>query len=137
MNLRPLQELLRMNMNQLTKWMTGACLSAAVLAMGCDRVESVGAPISVSDGASEGHHEGQLANTESGAGAGGAPSFGAPSGMGFSTGDAAHSGGQGGGLMGFHGTGKEGTSGAMTDMHVAMAQEPETAHEAPAATTKP
>jgi hypothetical protein len=37
--------------------------------------------------------------------------------MGFSTGDAAHSDGQGSGLMGYHGTGAMGTSGAISDKH--------------------
>jgi hypothetical protein len=45
----------------------------------------------------------------------GAPTYGKDSGMGFSTGDAAHSGGQGSGLMGYHGTGSVGTNGAITD----------------------
>ena len=48
---------------------------------------------------------------------GGAPTYGKPSGMGFTTGDAAHSDGAGSGLMGFHGTGQMGTSGAITDRH--------------------
>jgi hypothetical protein len=45
---------------------------------------------------------------------GGAPAFGSPSGMGFTTGDAAQSGGQGSGLMSFHDTGEYGTSGTIT-----------------------
>jgi hypothetical protein len=49
---------------------------------------------------------------------GAAPTFGTPSGMGFSTGDAAH-GGQGSGAMGYHGTGSMGTSLAITDQHPA------------------
>ncbi len=49
--------------------------------------------------------------------AGGAPTFGDATGTGFHTGDAAHSGGQGSGLMGFHGTGALGTSAAISDMH--------------------
>ncbi len=48
---------------------------------------------------------------------GAAPTYGTPSGMGFSTGDAAHSDGQGSGLMGYHGTGAMGTSGAISDKH--------------------
>lgn len=48
---------------------------------------------------------------------GAAPTYGTPSGMGFSTGDAAHSDGQGSGLMGYHGTGSMGTSGAISDKH--------------------
>ncbi len=48
---------------------------------------------------------------------GAAPTYGTPSGMGFSTGDAAHSDGQGSGLMGYHGTGAMGTSGAISDQH--------------------
>lgn len=48
---------------------------------------------------------------------GGAPNYGTPSGMGFSYGDAAHSDGQGSGLMGYHGTGAMGTSGAISDRH--------------------
>jgi hypothetical protein len=41
---------------------------------------------------------------------GGAPAFGSASGMGFSTGDAAQSGGQGTGLMSFNNTGEYGLS---------------------------
>jgi hypothetical protein len=52
---------------------------------------------------------------------GGAPSYGTQSGMGFSTGDAAHNDGSGSGLMGFHGTGAMGTSNAITDNHPAQA----------------
>ncbi len=48
---------------------------------------------------------------------GGAPTYGTPSGMGFSTGDAAHTDAAGSGLMGFHGTGAMGTSAAITDNH--------------------
>ena len=48
---------------------------------------------------------------------GAAPTFGTQSGMGFSTGDALHSGGAGSGLMGYNGTGKMGTSSAITDQH--------------------
>ena len=48
---------------------------------------------------------------------GAAPTYGTASGMGFSTGDAAHSDGQGSGMMGYHGTGAAGTSGAITDQH--------------------
>ena len=47
---------------------------------------------------------------------GGAPTYGVPSGMGFYTGDAAQTGGMGSGLMGFHGTGSSGTSGAVSDI---------------------
>ena len=53
---------------------------------------------------------------------GAAPTYGTASGMGFSTGDAAH-GGQGSGAMGYHGTGEMGTSLAITDKHPAA--EPE------------
>jgi hypothetical protein len=45
---------------------------------------------------------------------GGAPLFGSPSGMGFTTGNAAQSGGQGSGLMSFNNTGAYGTSGTIT-----------------------
>jgi hypothetical protein len=45
---------------------------------------------------------------------GGPPVYGVPSGMGFYTGDAAQTGGMGGGLMGFHGTGSKGVSGTLT-----------------------
>jgi hypothetical protein len=41
---------------------------------------------------------------------GGAPVFGSPSGMGFSTGDAAQAGGQGAGLMSFNNTGEYGVN---------------------------
>ncbi len=54
-------------------------------------------------------------------GAGGAPTFGDATGTGFHTGDAAHSGGTGSGLMGFHGTGALGTSAAISDMHTTEA----------------
>jgi hypothetical protein len=47
----------------------------------------------------------------------GAPTYGQQSGMGFSTGDAAHCSGSGSGLAGYNGTGKAGTSSAITDMH--------------------
>jgi len=52
---------------------------------------------------------------------GAAPEYGTPSGMGFSTGDSAHSDGQGSGLMGYHGTGAMGTSGAISDKHAVPA----------------
>ncbi len=52
-------------------------------------------------------------------GAGGAPTFGEATGTGFPSGDAAHAGGQGSGLMGFHGTGAKGTSYAISDTHPA------------------
>ena len=48
---------------------------------------------------------------------GGAPTFGTPTGTGYSTGDAANSDGQGSGLMGYHDTGAAGTSGTITDTH--------------------
>jgi hypothetical protein len=48
---------------------------------------------------------------------GAAPTYGTPSGMGFSTGDAANTDGQGSGMMGYNGTGKMGTSGAISDKH--------------------
>lgn len=48
---------------------------------------------------------------------GAAPSFGKPSGMGFSTGDAIHTDGQGSGMAGYHGTGATGTAGTITDTH--------------------
>jgi hypothetical protein len=83
-------------MKNLTKF--ALCLSAALLIAGCDQNESTSAD--------------EFANTPSSPG--GAPSFGSPSGMGFSTGDAAQAGGQGGGLMGFHHTGEAGTSGTIT-----------------------
>jgi hypothetical protein len=62
---------------------------------------------------------------------GGAPSFGSPSGMGLSTGDAAHSSGMGTGLMGFHGTGAAGTSGAISDRSPVNRVVPETTEEKP------
>ena len=43
--------------------------------------------------------------------------YGEAEGNGFHSGDADHSGGTGSGLMGFHGTGYEGTSAAISDMH--------------------
>jgi hypothetical protein len=60
---------------------------------------------------------------------GAAPTYGKASGMGFSYGDAAHSDGQGSGLMGFHGTGSMGTSGAISDKH--EAREPDKASTQP------
>ncbi len=48
---------------------------------------------------------------------GAAPSFGTPTGTGFSTGDGIHSTGQGSGAMGYHGTGANGTSNSITDTH--------------------
>jgi len=60
---------------------------------------------------------------------GAAPTYGTASGMGFSTGDAAHSSGQGSGMMGYHGTGAAGTSGAISDQHVVP--------EPPKSTTEP
>jgi hypothetical protein len=60
---------------------------------------------------------------ETGQNPGGAPTFGTPSGMGFSTGDAAHSGGQGGGLMGYNHTGAAGTSGTITDARTDLRDE--------------
>jgi hypothetical protein len=48
----------------------------------------------------------------------GAPTYGEQSGMGFSTGDAIHSSGSGSGLAGYNGTGKAGTSSAISDTHV-------------------
>ena len=53
----------------------------------------------------------------SGQGAGGAPPLGEYAGNGFSTGDSAHAGGTGSGLMGWHGTGAQGTSMAISDKH--------------------
>ncbi len=50
---------------------------------------------------------------------GGAPSFGQPTGTGFSTGDGIHSTGQGSGAMGYHSTGAAGTSNSITDTHPA------------------
>jgi hypothetical protein len=48
---------------------------------------------------------------------GGAPTFGQPSGTGFSTGDSIHSTGQGSGAMGYNNTGATGTSNSITDTH--------------------
>jgi hypothetical protein len=58
----------------------------------------------------------------------GAPTFGTPSGMGFATGDSAHTG-QGSGQMGFHQTGAAGTSGTITDHRIAAEQPDATPHE--------
>jgi len=52
---------------------------------------------------------------------GAAPMYGQPSGMGFSTGDAIHTDGQGSGMAGYHGTGATGTLGTITDTHPAPA----------------
>jgi hypothetical protein len=48
---------------------------------------------------------------------GAAPTFGKASGMGFATGDAIHTDGQGSGMAGYHGTGAAGTAGTVTDTH--------------------
>jgi hypothetical protein len=52
--------------------------------------------------------------------------FGKPSGMGFATGDAVHTDGQGSGLMGYHGTGATGTGGTITDTHAVPPPPPTT-----------
>jgi hypothetical protein len=99
----------------------GTALATAAL-VGCDRTESTSAtPANTGTGmtgvGSGEQATGPTAAAPTGQGAGGAPSFGEATGTGFPSGDAAHSGGQGSGLMGFHGTGYEGTSAAVSDMH--------------------
>jgi hypothetical protein len=99
-----------------------AILSTALLG-GCDHTDSTtstppntGTGLTGAKPGKELH--GPPPGSETGSNPGGAPTFGKPTGMGFSTGDAAHSGGQGGGLMGYHNTGAAGTSGAITDARV-------------------
>ena len=103
----------------------GTALAAAALA-GCGNTDSTTATApntgtgmtGIGPGAQvTGPNANDLPMGPYGGGAGGAPSYGDASGTGFCTGDAAHSGGQGSGLMGFHGTGYLGTSAAISDMH--------------------
>ena len=81
-------------------------LAIPLFALGCDITKSsdTNSPTSNSDSI--------VAETPPSPG--GAPTFGSPSGMGFSTGNAAQSGGQGSGLMSFNHTGEYGTSGTIT-----------------------
>jgi hypothetical protein len=103
-------------------------LGAALLlaAVGCGRTDSTTATPPNTGTGMTGIGNGQAvtgpdANTPpagpNDGGAGGAPTYGDATGTGFHTGDAAHSDGQGSGLMGFHGTGALGTSAAISDMH--------------------
>jgi hypothetical protein len=89
-------------MNRFAMWAWIACSATLLISTGCDKDEPAAAAPSTQPVYG---------------GAGGAPTFGTASGMGFSTGDAAHSDGQGSGLMGYHGTGSMGASGAITDKH--------------------
>jgi len=102
----------------------GATLLAAVA--GCGKTDSTTAtPANTGTGMTgmgpgaqvTGPNNNDVAMGPNNGGAGGAPSYGDATGTGFYTGDAAHSGGQGSGLMGFHGTGAMGTSAAISDMH--------------------
>jgi len=104
----------------------GLGTSLLLAAAGCGRTDSTSATppntgtgmTGIGSGAAvTGPNGNDVAMGPNGGGAGGAPSFGDATGTGFSTGDAAHSGGQGSGLMGFHGTGALGTSAAISDMH--------------------
>ncbi len=101
----------------------GTALAAAAL-VGCDRTDSTTATPANTGTGMTGEGTGKQvtgpvgvgANADS-QGAGGAPTYGEPTGTGFPSGDAAHSSGQGSGLMGFHGTGAMGTSAAVSDAH--------------------
>jgi len=70
------------------------------------------------------------ADANPGPAAGGAPSYGQPSGMGLYSGDSMH-GAQGSGLMGYHGTGQAGTSSAITASYVEVAGYEEKIEAAP------
>jgi hypothetical protein len=112
-------------MRKLTRRFIGTCMTAiaaTALFAGCDQSDSTtGAGLT---GASPGNWvNGPPPGSETGSNPGGAPTFGQPTGMGFSTGDAAHSGGQGSGLMGYHNTGAAGTSGAITDARIDLRDE--------------
>ncbi len=106
---------------KLTTCLTAICLGAWMLASGCERTDSTSSTPPNTGTGMNGTVEGKdvmgpnAYSGDSPSSPGGAPAFGAPSGMGFPTGDAAHSGGQGGGLMGFGGTGANGTNGTITD----------------------
>jgi hypothetical protein len=94
-------------MTLMNKSMSVTILIWAVLfAAGCDITPS-------SDTNAPGADTDNIASVETPS-PGGAPTFGSPSGMGFTTGNAAQSDGQGSGLMGFHDTGEYGTSGTIT-----------------------
>ena len=111
------------------RWTSLAFAAAltAVAALGCDRTNSTNATVPNSGTGMTGAFSGKQVTgptayqvgPDSHDGAGGAPTFGEATGTGFHTGDAAHSSGTGSGLMGFHGTGAEGTINAISDMHPA------------------
>ena len=115
-------------------WTLAATMTAAVVGGGCRNSEgnstsssssepssqtktASGAPTGEPTPAKPGY--GNAKDDAANLGAGGAPTYGEPTGTGFPTGDAAHSGGQGSGLLGYHGTGAAGTSAAISDMHPA------------------
>jgi hypothetical protein len=117
-----MNQAMRMLTRNMMTLSTAALLGAGLIA-GCDRNDSTTAtPANSGTGLSNAQPgkdvTGPAPGSETGSNPGGAPSFGQATGTGFSTGDAAHSGGQGGGLMGYHGTGSAGTSGAITDPRV-------------------
>lgn len=88
-----------------------------VLVSGCGKSDSSAAP-AVAGPTEEGPPPYKYTDSAPGHAAGGAPTFGKPTGTGFSTGDAAHTA-QGSGLMGYHNTGAAGTSHTITDRVVA------------------
>src|SRR5947209_1640269 len=100
-------------MNKQMRLASGTCVLAMLTVASCDRTESTTATPPNSGTGMTGVGSGRdvtgpaanEAGWTPGRAAAGAPSYGKPSGMGFSDGDAVHAGGQGGGLMGFHDTG--------------------------------
>ena len=102
----------------------GTALATTAIVIGCGKTDSTTATPANSGTGMTGIGPGQnitgpvgVAANDPGLGAGGAPTYGEATGTGFPTGDAAHAGGQGSGMMGFHGTGAQGTSAAISDMH--------------------
>ena len=104
---------------------TALLAAAAVVAVGCDKTNSTYAtPPNSGTGMTGMGTDQQVTGPStnpalaySTQGAGGAPTYGEPTGTGFYTLDAAHGSGTGSGMMGYHGTGAMGTSAAISDMH--------------------
>ena len=122
-------------MLKLTRITSAISLAATLTLLGCGRSESTtSTPANTGNGMSgvgSGREvtDPEGARNDYGVAAAGAPTFGTPSGMGFSTGDAAHTDGQGSGQMGFHQTGAAGTSGTITDHRMVAEQLDTTPHE--------